>query len=219
MSTQAFGDVELITKQEAQAMIEAATLSEDQINNRIASSKSLIDSEIAGVASTVEQERATRENEKLEIEDRISDEAHLRTESFESVRQDLAQEASQRQQADTELVEAINDFKTFEEQVYPNAFVEKLKGLPIAFLTIDNHDKSLHIGDTIATLDHPFFPKRAHDFIMYVEQIDASTGNSKTVMLLLRLDNDGNVKVVNMFDVAMATSLTDTITTMYFTEV
>ena len=219
MSTQAFGDVELVTKQEVQAMIEHATLSEDQIDNKIASSKSLIDSEIAGVSSAIEHERTTRENEKLELDDKIEDEAHLRTESFESVRQDLAQEASVRQQADTELIEALAEFKTFEEQTYPNAFVEKIKGLPIAFLTIDNHDKSLHIGDTIATLDHPFFPKRAHDFIMYVEQIDASTGNSKTVLLLLRLDNDGNVKVVNMFDVAMATSLTDTITTMYFTEV
>lgn len=218
MSTHLFGDVELITKQEAQAMIEASTLTENQVDAKIAANKAEIDVEIGAVSAAVEQERTTRENEKIELDDRIDDETALRNAGDERVQNNLDQEASVRQQADAELVQAIEDFKTFESQVYPNAFVERLKGLPIAFLTVHNTDKSLHIGDTIATIDHPFFPRRAHDFIMYVEQIDPGTGNDKTVMLLLRLDNDGNINVINMLDVAFATAATDTITTMYFTE-
>lgn len=218
MSTHLFGDTELITKQEAQVMIESATLTEGQVDSKISASRAAVDVEIGTVQAAVDQERTTREAEKIEIDDRIDDEAALRNAGDERIQNNLDQESSVRQQADAELVQAIEDFKTFESQDYPNAYVEKLVGLPIAFLTVHNTDKSLHIGDTVATIDNPYFPRRPHDFIMYVEQIDPGTGNDKTVMLLLRLDNEGNINVINMLDVAFATAATDTITTMYFTE-
>lgn len=117
----------------------------------------------------------------------------------------------------TALTDKITEMKTYERAEYPHVFVERLSGLPIAMLTVTNTDKSLSIGNTIATVDTKYFPKRAFEFTMYSEQLTYQ-GASKTVMLILRLDNNGNINVVNMFDVSGATAATDVATVTYFTE-
>lgn len=117
----------------------------------------------------------------------------------------------------TTLTDKITEMKTYERAEYPRVFAERLSGLPIAMITVTNDDKSLSIGDTIATVDTKYFPKRSFEFTMYSEQLTYQ-GTSKTVMLILRLDNNGNINVVNMFDVSGATAATDVATVTYFTE-
>lgn len=117
----------------------------------------------------------------------------------------------------TALTDKITEMKTYEHAEYPRVFAERLSGLPIAMITVTNDDKSLSIGDTIATVDTKYFPKRSFEFTMYSEQLTYQ-GASKTVMLILRLDNNGNINVVNMFDVSGATAATDVATVTYFTE-
>lgn len=117
----------------------------------------------------------------------------------------------------TALTDKITEMKTYERAEYPRVFAERLSGLPIAMITVTNDDKSLSIGDTIATVDTKYFPKRSFEFTMYSEQLTYQ-GASKTVMLILRLDNNGNINVVNMFDVSGATAATDVATVTYFTE-
>jgi len=219
MSTQVLGNVNLVTKQEVEAMLDATVITEAQIDAKINVEKSARELAIDTVNAALAQETNQREADKLELDDKIADEAVLRDHGDNALNTRIDQEASIRQQADVDIVHAIEDFKTFEEETYPNAYVAKLKGLPIAILTVHNTDKSLHVGDTIATLDQKFFPKQAVDFIMYVEQIDAGTGTSRTVMITCRLNNNGDITVVNMFDVTGATSATDRVTVLYFTEV
>lgn len=218
MSTQLLGNVQLVTKQEVEAMLDSTVISEDTIDDKISAVKSDTETAIKGVTTSLNLEREERVAKYAELDDKISDEAEIRDAADKSLASRIKVEADNREQADTQILDTIAEFSEYIEETYPNAFVEKIKGLPIAFLTVTNHDKSLHVGDTIATVDEKFFPKRAADFVMYSEQLD-DTGASKTVMLLLRLDNSGNVNVLNMVDVALATNATDTATTIYFTEV
>lgn len=217
MSTQVLGDVQLVTKQEVEAMLQATVITEDVIDDKIAVETSARELAESILRSSIETERTQREADKLELDDKISDEAEIRSREDAALRTEIGQEAEVRRQADTDIVQAIDDMRTFEEEHYPNSYAQRLKGLPIAILTVHNTDKSLHVGDTITTVDEKFFPKQAVDFWMDVEQLD-SVGASKTCWIHCRLDNNGNVTVINIFDFAGATSATDTYTVMYLTE-
>ena len=219
MSLQSLGNVQLVTKQEVEEMLNAAIVSEEQIDDKLAAEREMREAAEQSVAAAVAHEREVREAEKLEIDDKINDEAELRSKGDAGLAEDINQEAEKRKQADTDLVHAIEDMRVYEEEDLPNVHCRRLKGLPIAELTVHNTDKSLHVGDTIATVDEKWFPKLAYDFWMDVEQIDSNTGLSKTVLIHCRLDNDGNINVINMIeDLLVATSATDVYTFMYFTE-
>ena len=216
MSTQVLGDVQLVTVQEVEAMLEASVVTEEQIDNKIAAEKTAREASEGTITAALDTERAQREDTESVINDKIDDEADIRSRADAGLKTDIEQEAEKRVQADTDIVKAIDDFRSMEVQEYPNAYACRLKGLPLAVLTVHNTDKSLHVGDTIATIDEKFFPKQAVDFMMFSEQI--AGGVSKTVLLQLRLDNNGNVNVIDMADIATATSATDTVTVTYFTE-
>lgn len=216
MSMQVLGDVELVTKQEVEAMLDAVVLTEDEIDEKVKVEKEAREASESILRTAIDNEKAQREADKIELDDKIADEAEIRDRRDEGLENDIQQEATIRQQGDNDILTAMNDFKEMISDTYPNAYATRLKGLPIATLTIHNTDKSLHIGDTIATIDQQFFPKQSVDFWMDVEQIDG--GVSKTVMVCCRLDNHGNVNVINMFDFTGASSATDAATITYFTE-
>lgn len=220
MSCQQFlDDAQLVTVQEVEAMLNATVVSEETIQSMIDSEKEMREASESSIRTLIDQERETRVNEKLELDDKISDEADIRSRADAGLAEDIHQEEEKRKQADTDLVHAIEDMREYEEEDLPNVHCRRLKGLPIAEMTVHNTDKSLHVGDTIATVDEKWFPKLAYDFWMDVEQIDSSTGTSKTVLIHCRLDNDGNINVINMIDgLLAATSATDVYTFMYFTE-
>lgn len=216
MSTQVLGNVNLITKEEVEAMLEVVVVTEDTIDEKIEAEKEAREASENTITTALNLEKTQREADKVELDDKIADEAEIRDRRDEGLENDIQQEASIRQQGDNDILTAMNNFKEMVSETYPNAYATRLKGLPIATLTVHNTDKSLHIGDTIATIDQQFFPKQSVDFWMDVEQIDS--GASKTVMVCCRLDNHGNVNVINMFDFTGASSATDAATITYFTE-
>ena len=86
----------------------------------------------------------------------------------------------------------------------------------MATIQIDNNDKSVSIGDTIATVSARYLPKVPVDFVMSSEQIVASA--NKTFLLMLRLDITGNINVINKVELADGSAATDTATVTYFTQ-
>lgn len=217
MSLQVLGDVQLVTKQEVQCMIEAGAVSEDALRKGLAEQGEIAEQNDELLRQQIANLAAKADAKHEELDDKISDEAEIRNTRDKGLEALIRTEISDRRQGDTAVLEALAEFKEYEQEVYPNAFAEKIKGLPLAFLTVTNNDKSLKVGDVIATIDEKFFPKRAVEFHMYAEQVD-SFNTVKTVLLLLRLDNSGNIIVVNIVDVALETAATDVATVLYFTE-
>lgn len=217
MSRQFMDDVELVTKQELEAALDACVVPEERVQELIDQNSEMHDANEAQIRADLNQLGTKVDADKAELVDRIEDEADTRSRADAGLAEDINQEAEKRKQADTDLVNTINEMKEFEEEDYTNAHGRRLKGLPFAQLSVTNTDKSLHVGDTIATVDEKFFPKFAVDFWMDVEQI--VSGVSETYWVHARLDNNGNVNVVNMFPFAGATSASDTASFCYITEV
>lgn len=216
MSLQVLGDVQLVTRQEVECMIEAGSVSEDALREGLAEQgkaaergDELLRQQLAGLEA-----KADARHE--ELDGKIGDEAEIRDRRDKGLEALIRTETSDRRQGDTAVLEALAELKEYESEAYPNAFAEKIRGLPIAFLTVTNGDKSLSVGDTLATVDERFFPRRAVDFHMYAEQV--GDGGSETWLLLLRLDNSGNVNVINKVKVAEGLSATDVATVLYLTE-
>ena len=216
MSRQFMDNAELVTKQELEAALDACVVPEERVQEIVDQNSELHDANEAQIRADVEQLRNKVAADKLELEDKIEDEADTRSRADAGLAQDIEQEAEKRRQADTDMIDKIREMKEFEEEDYPNAHCRRLKGLPVAEITVHNTDKSLHVGDTIATVDEKWFPKLAYDFWMDVEQI--ISGTSETYWIHCRLDNNGNVNVINMFPFAGATSASDTYTFCYITE-
>ena len=86
----------------------------------------------------------------------------------------------------------------------------------MATIQIDNNDKSVSIGDTIATVSARYLPKVPVDFVMSSEQIVASA--NKTFLLMLRLDITGNINVINKVELADGSAATDTAAVTYITK-
>ena len=217
MSRQFMDDVELVTLQELEAALDRCVVPEERINEIVEGNSAIHDATEEQIRSEVAALRTLHETDKAELEDKIEDEADIRSRTDAALRTDIEQEAEKRKQADTDLVTAINDLKTWETDSFPNIpNASRLKGLPLATLTYHNTDKSLSIGDVVATVDEKFYPKDAVNFWCDVEQIEG--GVSVTKWAHFRLNNHGDILCVNLLPFNGASAGTDEYTITYLTE-
>ena len=218
MSRQFMDDVELVTKQELEAALNACVVPEERVQEIVDQNSELHDANEAQIRADVQALRTLHEADKADLIDRIEDEADTRSRADAGLAEDINQEAEKRKQADTDLLQHITDMRTWETDQFPNVpNASRLKGLPLATITYHNTDKSLHVGDVVATVDERFYPKDAVNFWVDVEQLDG-TGASITMWAHFRLNNHGDIVVVNLVPFAGATSGTDEYTATYLTE-
>ena len=118
MSTQVLGDVELVTKQELEAALDAVVVPEDDINSKIeaagavleqaiAAAKAEVHSEVEVTNAALAQETTNRTAKDAEIVDMIHDEANLRETTDDALRSRIEREEGVREAADHELSELI----------------------------------------------------------------------------------------------------------------
>lgn len=152
MSTQVLGDVELVTKQELEAALEAVVVPEDDINTKIetastvleqaiATAKAEVHSEVELTNAALAQETANRTAKDAEIVDMIHDEAELRETTDNALRSRIEREEGVREAADHELSELISAETT--------ARKEADEGLRDEFKELLKGKKSAHFEDTI----------------------------------------------------------------------
>lgn len=152
MSTQVLGDVELVTKQELQAALEAVVVPEDDINSKIkaagtaleqaiVNAKAEVHSEVELTNAALAQETANRTAKDTELVDMIHDEAELRETTDDALRSRIEREEGVREAADHELSELI----ATETTARKNADDE----LRNDFKTLLSSKKSDHFEDTI----------------------------------------------------------------------
>lgn len=135
MSTQVLGDVELVTKQEVEAMLDAVVVPEDDINekitaaatileNAIQSAKTELHSEVQIVQASVADEATARAAADATLDDKIADEAQLRETTDDALRSRIEREEGVREAADHELSELIAhetaERKEADEQIEEN---------------------------------------------------------------------------------------------------
>lgn len=118
MSTQVLGDVQLVTKQEVEAMLDAVVVPEDAINSKIeaegvaleqaiVNAKAELRSEMEVIQANVTQEAATRATADATLTDKLNDEAVLRETTDDALRSRIEREEGVRQAADEELSQLI----------------------------------------------------------------------------------------------------------------
>lgn len=118
MSTQVLGDVELVTKQELEAALDAVVVPEDDINTKIevashvleqaiATAKAEVHSEVELTNASLTQEITNRTTEDTKLSDLIHDEAELRETTDDALRSRIEREEGVREAADHELSELI----------------------------------------------------------------------------------------------------------------
>ncbi len=118
MSTQVLGDVELVTKQELEAALNAVVVPEDEINTKIEAAGAVLEQAIAAVKAEVHsevevtnavlaQETTNRTVKDAEIIDMIHNEAQLRETTDDALRSRIEREEGVREAADHELSELI----------------------------------------------------------------------------------------------------------------
>lgn len=119
MSTQVLGDVELVTKQELEAALDAVVVPEDDINSKIeaagtvleqaiAAAKTEIHSEVELTNAVLAQETTNRTVKDAELADMIRDEAELRETTDDALRSRIEREEGVRAAADEELTQLIS---------------------------------------------------------------------------------------------------------------
>src|SRR5574344_239684 len=119
MSTQVLGDVELVTKQELEATLDAVVVPEDDINSKIKAAgtvleqaieaaKAEVHSEVELTNAVVAQETTNRTVKDAELADMIRDEARLRETTDDALRSRIEREEGVRQAADEELTQLIS---------------------------------------------------------------------------------------------------------------
>lgn len=152
MSTQVLGDVELVTKQELEAALDAVVVPEDDINTKIetasaileqaiATAKAEVHSEVELTNAALTQEAATRAAKDAELVDKINDEAELRETTDDALRSRIEREEGVREAADHELSELIS--------AETAARKEADEGLRTEFKELLKGKKSAHFEDTI----------------------------------------------------------------------
>lgn len=152
MSTQVLGDVQLLTKQEIEAMIEAVNVPESDIDTKIetaanaleqaiATAKAEVHSEVELTNAALTQEAATRAAKDAELVDKINDEAELRETTDDALRSRIEREEGVREAADHELSELIS--------AETAARKEADDGLRTEFKELLKGKKSAHFEDTI----------------------------------------------------------------------
>lgn len=223
MSTHALGNVQLITVQEVEAMLDEVIVPEASIDAKVAAEATAREAVDQLLQGNIDNEKAERETADTALQDNITSEANSRQTADDTLNTLVSQEVQNRESADTALsgritaVETgLTEMKQTEVEELSNLHCLRFTNLPMATIQVDNNDKSVSIGDTIATVSAHYLPKIPVDFVMSSEQIVASA--NKTFLLMLRLDVTGNINVINMIELAEGSSATDTATVTYFTQ-
>jgi hypothetical protein len=223
MSTHALGNVQLITVQEVEAMLDEVVVPEASIDVKVAAEATAREAADQLLQGNIDNEKAERETADTALQANITAEANTRQTADDTLNMLISQEAQDREAADTALSGRIaatetglTEMKQTEVEELSNLHCLRFKNIPIATIQVDNDDKSISVGDTIATVSARYLPKIPVDFVMSSEQMVASA--NKTFLLMLRLDITGNINVINMIELAEGSSATDTATVTYFTQ-
>lgn len=223
MSTHALGNVQLITVQEVEAMLDEVVVPEASIDAKVAAEATAREAADQLLQGNIDNEKAAREAADTTLQNNITAEATTRQTADDTLNTLISQEAQNREAADTALsgrianVETkLDDMKQTEVEELSNVHCSRFTNLPMATIQIDNDDKSINVGDTIATVSARYLPKIPVDFVMSSEQLVASA--SKTFLLMLRLDTTGNINVINMVELADGSAATDTAAVTYITK-
>lgn len=238
MSTHALGNVQLVTVQEVEAMLDEAIVPEASIDAKVAAETTARESADQLLQGNIDNEKVEREAADTALQGNITAEANSRKTADDTLNTLITNEANSRETADSTLSGRIATVETgledetqrasMEEQKIRDEMkqteVEQLSGihcsrftnLPIATIQVNNTDKSISIGDTIATVSARYLPKIPVDFVMTSEQVAESV--SETYLLMLRLDTSGNINVINRAKLADSTSATDTAAVTYITK-
>lgn len=239
MSTHALGNVQLITVQEVEAMLDEVVVPEASIDAKVQAEADARDAADQLLQGHIDSEKAEREAADQTLQDNIAAEATSRQTADETLQTLISQEAQTREEGDTALSGRIatvetglateteratteeqairDDMKATEAEELSNVHCARFTNLPMATIQVDNDDKSLSVGDTVATVSGRYLPKIPVDFVMSSEQMVSSA--SKTYLLMLRLDTTGNINVINMIELADGSAATDTAAITYITAV
>lgn len=223
MSTHALGNVQLVTVQEVEAMLDEVVVPEASIDAKVAAEATAREAADQLLQGNIDNEKAAREAADTTLQNNITAEATTRQTADDTLNTLISQEAQNREAADTALSGRIaatetrlNEMKQTEVEELSNVHCSRFTNLPMATIQVDNNDKSINVGDTIATVSARYLPKIPVDFVMSSEQIVASA--SKTFLLMLRLDTTGNINVINMVELADGSAATDTAAVTYITK-
>ena len=223
MSTHALGNVQLITVQEVEAMLDEVVVPEASIDAKVAAEATAREAADQLLQGNIDNEKAERKAADTALQDNITAEANTRQTADDTLNTLISQEAQNREAADTALsgrianVETkLDDMKQTEVEELSNVHCSRFTNLPMATIQVDNDDKLISVGNTIATVSARYLPKIPVDFVMSSEQIVASV--SKTFLLMLRLDTTGNINVINMVELADGSAATDTAAVTYITQ-
>lgn len=223
MSTHALGNVQLITVQEVEAMLDEVVVPEASIDAKVAAEATAHEAADQLLQGNIDNEKAAREAADTTLQNNITAEATTRQTTDDTLNTLISQEAQNREAADTALSGRIaatetrlNEMKQTEVEELSNVHCSRFTNLPMATIQVDNNDKSINVGDTIATVSARYLPKIPVDFVMSSEQLVASA--SKTFLLMLRLDTTGNINVINMVELADGSAATDTAAVTYITK-
>ena len=223
MSTHALGNVQLVTVQEVEAMLDEVVVPEASIDAKVAAEATAHEAADQLLQGNIDNEKAERETADTTLQDNITAEANARQTADNTLNTLVSQEVHNREAADTALsgristVETkLDDMKQTEVEELSNVHCSRFTNLPMATIQVDNDDKSISVGNTIATVSARYLPKIPVDFVMSSEQIVASV--SKTFLLMLRLDTTGNINVINMVELADGSAATDTAAVTYITK-
>ena len=223
MSTHALGNVQLITVQEVEAMLDEVVVPEASIDAKVAAEATAREAADQLLQGNIDNEKAAREAADETLQNNITAEANARQTADNTLNTLVSQEAQNREAADTALsgritaVETgLTEMKQTEVEELSNLHCSRFTNLPMATIQVDNDDKSINVGDTIATVSARYLPKIPVDFVMSSEQIVASA--SKTYLLMLRLDTTGNINVINKVELADGSAATDTAAVTYITK-
>ena len=223
MSTHALGNVQLITVQEVEAMLDEVVVPEASIDAKVAAEATAREAADQLLQGNIDNEKAAREAADTTLQNNITAEANTRQTADDTLNTLISQEAQNREAADTALSGRIaatetrlNEMKQTEVEELSNVHCSRFTNLPMATIQVDNDDKSISVGNTIATVSARYLPKIPVDFVMSSEQIVASV--SKTFLLMLRLDTTGNINVINMVELADGSAATDTAAVTYITK-
>lgn len=237
--TQLLGDVELVTKQEVEGMLNEVVVPESSIDAKIAAEAADREAADQLLQGNIDAEAAARDAADQALQEAIASEATSRQTADETLQANINAEATTREEADIALSGRVSsveeglagevtratteeqairdDMKLTEAEELSNVHCARFTNLPIATIQVDNDDKSLSVGDTIATVSGRYLPKIPVDFVMSSEQIVSTV--SKTFLLMLRLDATGNINVINMVELADGSAATDTAAVTYITAV
>ena len=223
MSTHALGNVQLITVQEVEAMLDEVVVPETSIDAKVAAEATAREAADQLLQGNIDNEKAGREAADSILQDNITAEVNSRHTADDTLQTNINNEVQNREAADTALSGRIaateirlDEMKQTEVEELSNVHCLRFTNLPMATIQVDNDDKSISVGDTIATVSARYLPKIPVDFVMSSEQMVASA--SKTYLLMLRLDITGNINVINMVELADGSAATDTAAVTYITQ-